>query len=92
MASSGIQHVKGIPLFGPPGIGKTLVARQIGKMLDAREPKIVNRPEILDMYVGQSEGNIRKLLADAEREHEGKAMESHLHIIILDELDAICKQ
>jgi vesicle-fusing ATPase len=75
----GIQHVKGISqfyvvlipgilLFGPPGTGKTLMARQIGKMLNAKEPKIVNGPEILNKFVGQSEENIRKLFADAEKE------------------------
>ncbi|RPB02845.1 AAA-domain-containing protein [Choiromyces venosus 120613-1] len=88
----GIQHVKGILLFGPPGTGKTLIARQIGKMLRAREPKVVNGPEILNKYVGQSEENIRKLFADAEKEYKEKAEESGLHIIIFDELDAICKQ
>jgi vesicle-fusing ATPase len=55
-------------LHGPPGTGKTLIARQIGKMLNAREPKIVNGPEILNKYVGASEENIRKLFADAEKE------------------------
>ena len=80
----GIQHVKGrssitrnakatlntlgILLFGPPGTGKTLMARQIGKMLNAREPKVVNGPEILNKFVGASEENIRKLFADAEKE------------------------
>lgn len=64
----GIQHVKGILLYGPPGTGKTLMARQIGKMLNAKEPKIVNGPEILSKYVGASEENIRKLFADAEKE------------------------
>ncbi|KAK6527812.1 transport between ER and Golgi ATPase protein [Orbilia ellipsospora] len=88
----GIQHVKGILLFGPPGTGKTLIARQIGKMLNAREPKVVNGPEILNKYVGQSEENVRKLFADAEKEYKEKGEESGLHIIIFDELDAICKQ
>ena len=37
-------------------------------MLNAREPKIVNGPQILDKYVGESEANIRKLFADAEEE------------------------
>lgn len=58
----------GILLHGPPGTGKTLIARQIGKMLNAREPKVVNGPEILSKYVGASEENIRKLFADAEKE------------------------
>jgi len=44
--------------------------RQIGKMLNAREPKIVNGPQILDKYVGESEANIRKLFADAEEEEK----------------------
>lgn len=58
----------GLLLHGPPGTGKTLIARQIGKMLNAREPKIVNGPEILNKYVGASEENVRKLFADAEKE------------------------
>lgn len=88
----GIQHVKGLLLYGPPGTGKTLMARQIGKMLNAGEPKVVNGPEILSKYVGASEENIRKLFAEAEAEQKAKGDESGLHIIIFDELDAICKQ
>lgn len=88
----GIQHVKGILLFGPPGTGKTLIARRIGKMLKAREPKIINGPEVLNKFVGQSEENIRKLFADAEKEYKEKGDASELHIIIFDELDAVCKQ
>ncbi|KAK6438046.1 transport between ER and Golgi ATPase protein [Oleoguttula sp. CCFEE 5521] len=88
----GIQHVRGILLYGPPGTGKTLIARQIGKMLNAREPKVINGPEVLNKYVGQSEENIRKLFADAEKEQKEKGDESGLHIIIFDELDAVCKQ
>ncbi|KAJ0423780.1 P-loop containing nucleoside triphosphate hydrolase protein [Aspergillus carlsbadensis] len=92
VAKLGIQHVKGILLYGPPGTGKTLLARQIGKMLNAREPKIINGPEVLNKFVGQSEENIRKLFADAEQEYKEKGDESGLHIIIFDELDAVCKQ
>lgn len=88
----GIMHVKGMLLYGPPGTGKTLIARQIGKMLNAREPKIINGPEVLNKFVGQSEENIRKLFADAEKEYKEKGDESGLHIIIFDELDAVCKQ
>jgi SpoVK/Ycf46/Vps4 family AAA+-type ATPase len=44
--------------------------RQIGKMLNAREPKIINGPQILDKYVGESEANIRKLFAEAEEEEK----------------------
>lgn len=88
----GIQHVRGILLYGPPGTGKTLIARQIGKMLNAREPKVINGPEVLNKYVGQSEENIRLMFADAEKEYKEKGDESGLHIIIFDELDAVCKQ
>lgn len=88
----GIPHVKGILLYGPPGTGKTLIARRIGQMLNARPPKVINGPEVLNKYVGQSEENIRKLFADAEKEYKEKGDESNLHIIIFDELDAVCKQ
>ena len=88
----GVQHVKGILLYGSPGTGKTLIARKIGQMLNAREPKVINGPEVLNKYVGQSEENIRKLFADAEKEYKEKGDESGLHIIIFDELDAVCKQ
>ena len=56
------------------------MARQIGKMLNAREPKIVNGPEILNKFVGQSEENIRKLFADAEKEVSG--LRTHKNIIV----------
>lgn len=72
-------------------LGKTLMARQIGNMLNAREPKIVNGPQILDKYVGESEANIRRLFADAEEEEKRLGPNSGLHIIIFDEIDAICK-
>ncbi|KAF4445888.1 Vesicular-fusion protein sec18 [Fusarium austroafricanum] len=92
IAKMGITHVKGLLLYGPPGTGKTLIARQIGHMLNARPPKVINGPEVLNKYVGQSEENIRKLFADAEKEYKEKGDESSLHIIIFDELDAVCKQ
>ncbi|CCH45788.1 vesicle-fusing ATPase [Wickerhamomyces ciferrii] len=88
----GISHVKGLLLFGPPGTGKTLIARRIGTMLNAKEPKIVNGPEILSKYVGSSEENIRNLFKDAEAEYKSKGEESSLHIIIFDELDSVFKQ
>ena len=68
----GISHVRGMLLYGPPGCGKTLIARQIGKVFNAREPKIVNGPEVLDKYVGASEEKIRELFADAEAEQQSE--------------------
>jgi vesicle-fusing ATPase len=68
-----------------------LIARQIGKVLNAREPKIVNGPEILDSYVGGSEKKIRELFTDAEKEQAEEGDDSMLHIIIFDEMDAIMK-
>ncbi|KAK1308025.1 Vesicle-fusing ATPase [Acorus calamus] len=87
----GIKHVKGMLLFGPPGTGKTLMARQIGKMLNGREPKIVNGPEVLSKYVGETEKNVRDLFADAENDQRTQGDQSELHVIIFDEIDAICK-
>jgi vesicle-fusing ATPase len=92
MEQLGCSHVKGILLHGPPGTGKTLMARQIGKMLNATEPRIVNGPEILDKYVGESEKNIRELFALAEADEQRLGANSPLHIIIFDEIDAICKK
>ncbi|XP_038048750.1 vesicle-fusing ATPase-like isoform X2 [Patiria miniata] len=88
----GAQHVKGILLYGPPGTGKTLMARTIGTMLNSRQPQIVNGPEILNKFVGESEANIRKLFSAAEEEQKRCGANSGLHIIIFDEIDAICKQ
>ncbi|KAI5570657.1 hypothetical protein POPTR_011G052800v4 [Populus trichocarpa] len=87
----GIKHVKGMLLYGPPGTGKTLMARQIGKMLNGREPKIVNGPEVLSKFVGETEKNVRDLFADAENDQRTNGDQSDLHVIIFDEIDAICK-
>lgn len=88
---AGINHVKGLLLWGPPGTGKTLIARQIGKMLNGREPKVVNGPEVLSKFVGETEKNVRDLFADAENDQKTRGDQSDLHIIIFDEIDAICK-
>jgi hypothetical protein len=40
MRKMGQKHVRGMLLYGPPGCGKTLIARQIGKALHARKPKV----------------------------------------------------
>ncbi|PSR95688.1 Vesicle-fusing ATPase [Actinidia chinensis var. chinensis] len=87
----GIKHVKGMLLYGPPGTGKTLMARQIGKMLNGKEPKVVNGPEVLSKFVGETEKNVRDLFADAEQDQRTRGDQSDLHVIIFDEIDAICK-
>ena len=88
----GIKHVKGILLYGPPGTGKTLIARQIGKMLKTKDPKVVNGPELLNKYVGATEEAIRELFADAEEDAAANGEDAELHLIIFDEIDAICKK
>jgi vesicle-fusing ATPase len=84
-----ISHVKGVLLYGPPGTGKTLIARQLGNMLDSVPPIIVNGPEIMSKYVGESAENIRRLFAEAEKEYKSAKEHSKLHVIIFDEFDAI---
>ena len=64
----GISHVRGILMSGPPGCGKTLLARELARSLGAREPQIVNGPEILDKFVGEAEKRVRDLFAPAEAE------------------------
>lgn len=66
----------------------TLIAKQIGKILNCKEPKIVAGPELLNKYVGESERAVRDLFNDAYEDVENK----ELHLIILDEIDSLCKQ
>ncbi len=84
----GINHVRGIILYGAPGCGKTLIARQIGKILNCENPKIVNGPSLMSSYIGKSEENVRNLFADAIADKSSKK----LHLIILDEFDALAKK
>jgi vesicle-fusing ATPase len=87
----GVHHVKGMVLHGPPGTGKTLIARQLAKALQAKEPKIVNGPELFNKYVGETEANVRKLFDDAKADQERMGDDSPLHVIIFDEFDSIAK-
>jgi len=90
----GVTHIKGMLLYGPPGTGKTTIARAIGSLLTERPAKIVNGPEILNRFVGASEENVRALFQDArddQEAHEDDPENCDLHIIIFDEIDAICK-
>lgn len=85
----GVKHVKGMLLYGPPGTGKTLIARKIGSMISNREPKIINGPELLNKYVGQSQDNLREIFKEAQQDYEKKKENADLHIIIFDEFDAM---
>ncbi len=87
----GVQHVRGLILYGAPGTGKTLIARQLAKCLNSNEPKIVNGPELFNKFVGETEKNVRELFADAKRDQMKLKDESPLHIVIFDEFDAIAK-
>ena len=95
-AKMGVQNVRGLLLYGPPGCGKTLLARQLASALDAVEVKVVSGPEVLNKFVGTSEERIRELFANAEKEwnrfRKGLQARAGLHVIIFDELDAICRQ
>lgn len=85
MAKYGIRHVKGILLHGPTGTGKTLIARKLSALLTDIEPTIVNGPELLNKYVGQSESNVRNIFSAA------KSRPEKLHVYIFDEIDSICR-
>ena len=85
------KHVRGILLYGPPGTGKTLIARQISIYLRALNRIVVNGPELMNKYVGQSEDNIRNCFAAAKKDWTTNGEKSNLHVIIFDEIDAICK-
>jgi vesicle-fusing ATPase len=53
--------------------------------------QVVNGPEVLSKFVGETEKNVRDLFADAENDQKARGDQSDLHIIIFDEIDAICK-
>lgn len=88
----GLNHVRGVLFYGPPGCGKTLIARELAKVLKAHPPKIVNGPELLSKWVGGSEENVRNLFKEAEEEQRLLGEESQLHLIVLDEIDALCRR
>jgi transitional endoplasmic reticulum ATPase len=76
----GIEPPKGILLYGPPGCGKTLIARAVAGETSAYFIH-VNGPEIMNQYYGESEARIRKLFEEAQ--------ENTPAIIFIDEIDAI---
>ena len=87
----GIHHVKGMLLYGPPGCGKTLIARTLANALNVSEFKVVNGPELFDKFVGETEKKIRDLFANAEKDQKENGDDSGLHVIVFDEIDSLCK-
>ena len=63
----------------------------LADQLNAHEPLILSGPEVFSQYVGQSGAKIRQLFEPAEKEWEQKGNASKLHVIIIDEIDAMCK-
>jgi hypothetical protein len=88
----GIKHVRGMVLYGPPGNGKTLIARAISTKMTTNPVKIVNGPEIMNKFVGASEENVRKLFEEARIDQKKNGDRASLHVIVIDEIDAICGQ
>jgi vesicle-fusing ATPase len=71
------------------------LAREISRALRARAPKIVSAPELLDRWVGGSEKLVRGLFAEAEAELDscnGDTTKSALHVIVIDEIDAVFRR
>lgn len=83
----GTTSVRGILLHGPPGCGKTLIARQLSKIVNAKSFRIINGPEIKDKYIGESERFIRELFTEAEEDQRNNI--PGIHVIIFDEFDSI---
>lgn len=79
----GIAPHKGILLYGPPGCGKTLIAKAIANDISAHFISI-RGPELFNKYVGQSEENLRKVFDEA-RAHAPS-------IIFFDEIDSIAQK
>lgn len=88
----GIKHTKGVLLYGPPGSGKTLVARTVAKLIGTEKVELVNTPMIMQKFLGESEKVLRKYFEPAEKEFKEKGSKSDVHIIIFDEIDAIFRE
>jgi len=76
----GIEPPKGVLLHGPPGCGKTLLARAVANESEANFFSI-NGPEIMSKFYGESEARLREIFQQAQQNSPS--------IIFIDELDAI---
>lgn len=76
----GIEPPKGVFLYGPPGCGKTLLARAVANESEANFFSI-NGPEIMSKFYGESEARLREIFQQAQQNSPS--------IIFIDELDAI---
>ncbi|HEY9207215.1 MAG TPA: CDC48 family AAA ATPase [Candidatus Methanoperedens sp.] len=76
----GIDPPKGVLLHGPPGTGKTMIAKAVANETDANFVSI-SGPEIMSKYYGESEKQLRSIFEDAEK--------SAPTIIFIDEIDSI---
>ncbi|MHA2235708.1 MAG: CDC48 family AAA ATPase, partial [Candidatus Thorarchaeota archaeon] len=76
----GISPPKGVLLMGPPGTGKTLIAKAVANESGANF-KVINGPEIMSKFYGESEQKLRETFEDAEKNAPA--------IIFIDELDSI---
>lgn len=76
----GIDAPKGVLLHGPPGCGKTLIARAIAHETEANFFSI-SGPEVVHKFYGESEAHLRKIFEEATRKGPS--------IVFLDEIDAI---
>jgi len=76
----GMSPSKGVLFYGPPGCGKTLLAKAIANECQANFIS-VKGPELLTMWFGESEANVREIF--------DKARQSAPCVLFFDELDSI---
>jgi len=76
----GVEPHSGVLLYGPPGCGKTLLAKVIASESDANMYSI-NGPEIMNKYYGETEARLREIFKEAK--------DNSPSIIFIDEIDAI---
>jgi len=76
----GVKPPKGLLLYGPPGCGKTLIARAVANETGAYFI-LINGPEIMSKLAGESESNLRRAFEEAEKHAPA--------IIFIDEIDSI---